>query len=136
MDVVWDAAGGDVLFRNVRWNGRPRLKGDLWVTAEGFNWRKGKAAVRWERVLAFDVMRVGKWKTEGGRSLYFRGADDPRMLDHDVVGAIDAVDATGYRGMNSHLIVETRRSVDVFTSTERYKRVCTVMRPAISYFAV
>jgi hypothetical protein len=136
VDVVWDAADGDVVFRKVRWNGRPRLQGDLWVTVQGLNWRKGKASVPWERVVAFDVMRVGTWETEGGRSLHRRRDDDPRRLHHDVVGAIDAVDAAGYRGMRSLLIVETRRSVDIFTSAERYKRVCTAVRPAIAYFAV
>jgi hypothetical protein len=132
----WDEPGEEVLFRSVRWNGKPRAKGDLWVTPDGFDWRKGKASIGWRDVVGFDVLRVGTWETEGGRSLTARDEDDPRMLDADVVGALDAVVAAGYRGMHTHLIVETRRDVHVFTSDQRYRTVCRVMQPAIRFYAV
>ena len=136
MHEVWNGTDGDVLFRKVRWNGRPRARGDLWVTADGFTWRRGKIMIQWRHVVGFDVVKVGRWDTAGGRSLSVRREDDPRMLDLDVVGAIEDAVATGHRGMNTHLVVETRRDVHVFTSGERYKRVCAAMAPAISYFGV
>jgi hypothetical protein len=136
VDAPWTEEDGDVLLRSVRWNGRPRLKGDLWVTHDGLDWRRGRAAIRWRDVVTFDVLRVGTWETEGGRSLYVRDVGDPRTLPFDVVGAIDAVIAARYRGMHSHLIVETRRSIHIFTSGERHKRTCQGLRPAVDYFAV
>ena len=136
MREPWPEHEGDLLFSDVRWNGRPRSKGDLWVTGAGIIWRRGRPAIRWRDVEAFDVLRVGQWETEGGRSLYVRDEDDPRTLPSDVVGAVDAVIAARYRGVHTHLIVETRRDVHVFTSRERYKQVCRELEPAIRYFAV
>jgi hypothetical protein len=136
VERVWDEEDGEILFRHVRWNGKPRATGDLWVTADGFDWRRGKATVGWRDVEAFDVLRAGTWETEGGRSLSMRDGDDPRMLGSDVIGALDSVAAARYRGARTHLIVETRRHVHVFTSGERVKRVRQVLLPAIHFYAV
>jgi hypothetical protein len=131
---AWTDAPGEFELRKVRWNGRPRARGDLRVTGQGFDWRSGKVRIPWDDVLCFDVMRVGRWETAGGRSLSVRGDDDPRVLDHEVIGAVDGVIAAGYRRMDSYLIVETDYAIDIFTTAAKYRTVCTRLRFAIDHF--
>jgi hypothetical protein len=134
MHEAWRNASGDVQFRRARWSGgNGRSRGELWVTADGFNWKKGAVIIPWEIVTVFDVLRVGPGNTDsaGGRSMFSTPMTRPPSWN----AAIDAVSGR-YPEARSRLVVETEQGVELFTTAATYDNVVEALRPTIIHFSI